>query len=321
VATAGKVSKLFVVRNPGCAAQSVVIRFALDTDATPRGRPAPLPERARFPRMVAVRPVSLPSGIPMTDDLEMRLRLQQVAVYRDLCRRVRRSGRENVVFAAIMLFLAFLSWKNPGNNPGLILYTALAIAELLVGVFKLMAPSAEGVLLDGIVLLLFAGYNFLGFVIGPQPPAWVALLGLFILMGAFGRFKDYRLLRLLFAERPRAEHMAWFDGLVREIKAADPNGDELALDLPTSPHWKAKLLGAMAFFVTLRGNLVLVGGPDDFEIRREKVDHGTGRRRAILRIYDTPYPEFEISDASWENYQKWRASNPLPQPTAPAAGA
>ena len=134
-----------------------------------------------------------------------------------------------------------------------------------------------------------------------------------MLMGAIGRFKDYRLLRMLFAERPSADHMAWFDDLVREIKAADPQSDELALDLPTSPHWKAQLLGTTAFFVTLKGNMVLVAGPEDFEILREKADHGTGRRKALLRIHEIPAPEFEITDATWTNYQKWRAANPLPQ--------
>jgi hypothetical protein len=261
----------------------------------------------------------------MADDFEMRLRLQQVAAYRDLCRRVRRSGRENILFASIMLFLAYVVWQGQPNNTVLILYLVLAIGELLVGLFKWLSPSAEGVLLDGVVLLVFAAYNFgmeyLRFQNGQQFRPIVIFLGLFMLMGAIGRFKDYRVLRLLFAERPSAEHMAWFDDLVREIKQADPESDELALDLPTSPHWKAKLLGTLAFFVSARGSMVVVAGPDDFEIRREKMDHGTGRRRAVLRIHDVPYSEFEITERVWSNYQKWRATNPLPSsPPFPAGG-
>lgn len=260
----------------------------------------------------------------MADDFEMRLRLQQVAAYRDLCRRVRRSGRENIVFASIMLFLAYIVWQGQPNRTVLTLYLILAVGELLVGLFKWLSPSAEGIFLDGVVLLVFAAYNFgmeyWRFQKGMPFSPIVIFLGLFMLMGAIGRFKDYRVLRLLFAERPSPEHMAWFDDLTHEIKTADPEGDELALDLPTQPHWKAKLLGTMAFFTTLRGNLVIVCGPDEFEIRREKTDHGTGRRRAVLRIHDVPYPEFEITDATWANYQNWRAANPLPQSPPSAVG-
>lgn len=249
----------------------------------------------------------------MADDFEMRMRLQQVAAYRDLCRRVRRSGRENVLFAFIMLFLAYLSWQRGMNNIFLILYIVLASSELFVGLFKWFAPSAEGVLLDGIVLLVFAGFNLIGYLLGRQQETWVVLLALFLLFGAFGRFKDYGLLRRLFAERPSAEHIAWFDDLVQEIKSSDPHSDEQALDLPTSPPYRAKLLGTTAFFVTVKGNFVLVAGPDEFELLREKLDRGAGRRKALLRIHDVPFPEFEITDATWANYQKWRAAYPLPQ--------
>jgi hypothetical protein len=260
----------------------------------------------------------------MADDLEMRMRLQQVAAYRELCRGVRRSGRDNIVFAALMAFLAYMVWKG-GLNPFLLVFYGILIgSELAVGLFKWAFPSAEGHLFDGLVLLLFAGANLAFELIGGRgggaPRAVIILFSLLILSQAINRFRFYAQLRRLFAERPSAEHMAWFDDLVREIHAADPEYDDLALDLPTKPHWKAKLLGSMAFLVTVRGDDAFVGGPEDLEIRREKIDHGTGRRRAVLRIDDIPYPDFEISDVSWANYQKWRAANPLPDSPSTAVG-
>jgi hypothetical protein len=252
----------------------------------------------------------------MTDDFEMRMRLQQVAAYRDLCRRVRRSGRGNIFFASIMLFLAYVVFRGGAAPLLLSIYVILAAGELFVGLFKWLAPSAEGVLLDGLVLIVFAAYNFgmeyLRFQRGIGPNLVVIFLSLYMLSGAMGSFKSYRVLRLLFSERPTAEHLAWFDDLVREIKTADPQTDELALDLPTKPHWKAKLLGAMAVFAAARGDSILIMGADDFEVRREPVDHGTGRRKAMIRIFDQTYPGFEITDASWANYQNWRAAHPLP---------
>jgi len=257
----------------------------------------------------------------MSDDFAMRLQLQKVAEYRELCRSVRRSGRENVFFALLMLYFAYLLWNPNGAVPAaVLLYGFLVFAELFVGLFKWLFPSAEGVLLDGFVLLVFVGYNFLGFLGGNRPPGWAIFLGLIMLMSAFGRFKAYGQLRRRFADRPSPQHIAWFDELVAEIRASDPQLDELALDLPTDPHWKGKLLGTTVFFVASRGQTVLIAGPHDFEILREKVDRGTGRRKAMFTIYDIPHPEFEITDATWANYQKWRTTHPLPVEPSSIAG-
>jgi hypothetical protein len=250
----------------------------------------------------------------MADDFAMRMQLQRVVAYRELRAGVRRSGRGNVFFALVMLFFAYLVWEQRAAAGGVplaaVLYGALAVGELLVGLFKWLFPSAEGVLLDGFVLLAFVGYNFLA-LLGGRPPAWVILFGLFMLWAAVGRFKAYAQLRRMFAHRPSPEHLAWFDDLVAEIRAADPQADELALDLPTKPHWKVKLLGTTAFFVGAKGDPVWVAGPDDFELLREKADHGTGRRKALLRLGADHAAEFQITDATWANYAKWRAANPL----------
>ena len=251
----------------------------------------------------------------MSDEVTMRLRLQNVAAYRELCRGVRRTGRENVVFALIMIGLAFYTFRpNAGGIAAVVfvLYLGLALAEFAVGLFKLLFPTAEGVLLDAIVLLLFAGWNLgwqaLALVVGVPPNVAFIFLGLWTLLGALNRFKGYLALRRLFVDRPSAEHIAWFDDLVFEIRASDPHLDPLALDLPTKPHWRAKLLGGTAFFVTVSGSSVWVAGPEDFTLRREATDHGTGQRRAFLSIHGERYPEFNLEDASWTNYMKWLAA-------------
>ncbi len=251
----------------------------------------------------------------MSDEVTMRFRLQQVAAYRELCRSVARSGRENIVFALIMLGLAYYTFRpNAAGVAAVVfmLYVGLALAELAVGLFKMFMPTAEGILLDALILLLFAGWNLgwqaLAMVAGVPPSAILIVLGLYMLGLSFGRFKNYGQLRRLFAERPDRQHIAWFDDLVYEIRASDPASDKLALDLPTRPHWKAKLLGGTAFFVATTGHTVWIAGADDFTLRREKTDRGTGYRKALLSIHGEGYPEFDLGDASWENYTKWVAS-------------
>ena len=252
----------------------------------------------------------------MADDVaEMRFRLQQVASYRELCRAIQRTGRENVFFALIMLFLAYVSSQNGQVIWLFAIYALLALAELFVGIFKWVFPSAEGVLLDSLVLLLFAGWNIgwqlLALALGAQPQVLGVVFGVYMLFGAFRRFRDYGQLRKLFADRPTASQIAWFNELVREIRTADPETDDQALDLPTRPHWRAKLLGPTAFFASVRGESVVVAGPDDFGFVVARKDERTGLSRVVFQLYDRVYPEFEIDDASWGNYLKWSAAHPV----------
>ena len=75
----------------------------------------------------------------MSDAIEMRLQLQKVAAYRDLCSGVRRSGRENVIFAAIMLGIAY--WQNVWG--GWIIIIGILRGGEPVGSVHTVVPSAE----------------------------------------------------------------------------------------------------------------------------------------------------------------------------------
>jgi len=251
----------------------------------------------------------------MTDDYVMRFNLQRVLAYRELCRSIRSSGRGNVFFAVLFFAFAYFVFQpNAGGaaNILVLLYAGLALAEIGVGLFKWFFPNAEGVLLDALLLLLFAGINLgsqaLVLAMGQNPSLVGVFIGLILLSGAVRRFKNYLDLRRAFADRPTSDQLAWFDDLIYEIKHADPATDDLALDLPTRPHWKAKLLGTTAFFVEKAGREVLVAGPWDFGILPAARD-GSDPHRVRLHILDRSYKPFDIDDASWTNYRKWIATH------------
>ena len=249
----------------------------------------------------------------MTDDFIMRFRLQQVLAYRELCRQSRSSGRGNVFFAGLMLTLAYYTFRP--NAPIIsILYAGLAFAELAVGLFKWMFPSAEGVLFDAILQLLFAlfnlGWQALVFFLGAQNPNTLfVILGVLMLTGAIRRFKNYLDLRKAFADRPTSDQIRWFDDLIYEIRHADPSTDDQALDLPGKPPWKAKLLGTTAFFVAKKGSEVVIAGPFDFGLVPEDHHDGESHVRVRLHLYDRATKPFDLDDASWANYLKWMASH------------
>lgn len=263
----------------------------------------------------------------LTDPMVMRFRLQRVASYRHLCRAIRRSGRQNVIFALLMLYLAYITFPPAAVGVAGLLaigYIALSLAELSAGLFKSIYPSAEGVLLDGVILVLFAAWSLGRLVLGLQPTAnWIVFLGLYMLWGAVGRFREYGHLRRLFADRPTADQIAWFDELVYEIRQADPEVDDQALDLPTKPGLRAKLLGHTAFVAAVRGDLVVVAGPEEFSLSPVRKGRRGEGRRVELFLNDQAYPEFEIDDASWANYLKWVASNAntIPGPTLEHGGS
>lgn len=256
----------------------------------------------------------------MSDNVQMRFQLQKVIAYRELCRAVRHSGRSNVWFAALMGLFVYLSWGQNAwavNIMGVqvdrvMILSVLIGAELVVGLIKCLKPSAECFLLDAFVVSLFTAYNLFIFYFiwraGAQLNPVLIFFALYLLHGAVSRFKSYSEISKLFADRPSAEHLAWFDELIHEIREADPGIDRQALDLPTVPHWKAKLLGTTVFFVSLKDSAVWVLGPENFNIVLINQEYATETSRAILRIHDKTFPAFPISTATWENYRKWRDS-------------
>jgi len=254
----------------------------------------------------------------MTEDVVMRQELQRVAAYRELCATVRRGGRHNAVFAALMLLLA-VSVVQAGAVLSGYIFGALALAELLIGMWKWLAPSAEGVLLDGVVLLAFGGWiivrNVLFMQAGGQPQGFSIVIGLFLMWNAVRQFRSYGQLRRLFADRPTRDQLAWFDDLAAEIRRSDPESDPTALDLPTRPPWKGKLLGSTAFLVAAKGESAVVAGPWDIEIASKDPQR---RRdpRVVLLLYGQASPPFEIDDASLDNFHAWAAAVRA-EPTGP----
>lgn len=261
----------------------------------------------------------------MTDDEVMRLRLQQVATYRQVCAAVRAGAGHTLFNALLMGGLTYLLYSAGRPNLFLLaLYGTVALGELLVGLWKKARPTIDAVLADG----LLAGAFGLA-VLGRQVLAWQGVpgfgrvsvisvgFGAWMLFDAVRTLRSYGDLRRAFPVRPSRAQIAWFDDLAAETRAADPRDDDRALDLPTRPHLKAQLLGATAFLVARRGEEVWVAGPDTLEIDRHPEDAGTGRRPAALRVYGVEFPEFPIDDASWDNYRRWAEANKQAPPPHP----
>lgn len=245
----------------------------------------------------------------MTDDDNMRFRLQQVLAYRHLQAAVRAGATHTLINAVIWLGLTVMLFQ---GDPILLAYLGLGLAELAVGLWKKVWPTLEAVLADGLVV---AGFGLC--ILGRQLLVWQAgvavqpislFLGCWLLYSSWGSFRAYGALRRAFPERPAPEVIRWFDDLIYEIRHADPSTDDQALDLPSKPPWKAKLLGTTAFFVAKKGSEVVIAGPFDFGLVPQDHHDGESHVRVRLHLYDRASKPFDLDDASWANYRKWMAS-------------
>src|SRR5262249_40075241 len=95
------------------------------SDSTPRVRHLVL----SCPDGVRPEEPTEPTETSMSDQFEMRRRLQEVAAYRELCRGVRRSGRGNVFFALLMLVFAYLAWDAGFRPVTIVIFACLAVGE------------------------------------------------------------------------------------------------------------------------------------------------------------------------------------------------
>ncbi|MGL6097717.1 MAG: hypothetical protein ACRC7O_18200 [Fimbriiglobus sp.] len=239
--------------------------------------------------------------------------LRNVAAYREVCETVRKSGTSSLIFGAIMLGLGYLIFDpQKPFEPFTLIYLSLGALELSVGLLNKLWPSAEGVLLDGLVLIAFGGSHLVrqtlvwqGVMRGFVSPISIAF-GAYWLYQGYQHVMGYAALRRAFAERPTAAHLRWFNELLRDIRRTDPESDPQALDLPGKPRVRGKLLGDVGIFLLDTSTDVLIVEREHVMI--EPVPTGESDRlpRAYLLLYGQPVSEFPLHPENWTNYTAWK---------------
>src|SRR5207248_7447687 len=103
---------------------------------------------ARVTRRAVRPPARIPEGA-MAEKLdveEMRETFRRVAAYREVCNAVRRSAGHTLFNGVFFLGVTFLVFNVGGGDLFLLLYGAIGCGEILVGLWKRVWPSAEGIL-------------------------------------------------------------------------------------------------------------------------------------------------------------------------------
>jgi hypothetical protein len=137
---------------------------------------------------------------------------------------------------------------------------------------------------------------------GAVSPVFVAL-GFWWLFQGFKTSKSYFQIRKLFAERPTAEHLQWFNTLIKEIRTADPASDPQAFTTTNDPLLAIKLLGDTAI-ILLPDDTVDIVAREEMEL---EVDSSRPEKlRARLSIQGAVLPWFRIDEANLRNFVNWK---------------
>src|SRR5690349_20283779 len=91
----------------------------------------------------------------MTDAAPLE-RLQKIADYRTTCKYLSKVGMEGIVFGCIILLLGGNTFEDRILD---YFYMGLGVAELVVGIRNRFRPSASGVVLQGMLLMMFGIWN------------------------------------------------------------------------------------------------------------------------------------------------------------------
>lgn len=251
----------------------------------------------------------------MHDIDDPRAILRRVAAYKELCDRVRRSATGGLVFGGLMLLLWYLMPPALKFKTFGLIYLGLAALEFTAALWNKFAPAAEGILLDGVVLLVFGGMNLVRQYLlwngqlpgqGHPSPLW-ALFGVWMLLQGVGHVRSYFAVRRAFgALRPTHEHLRWYSELIQDVRNADPTDDPTALDLPTRPPLRGKLLGDTAVFLPPNGE-VIVAAREDVEFDVDADEEGRPPA-AHLWVEGENLGRFTLDPDNWRNYSAWKSA-------------
>jgi hypothetical protein len=248
--------------------------------------------------------------------------MRQLIIYRELTKQISRSANGTLFWALMMGLLWYFAYVGQGMPRwekiplyGYI-HLTIVILDLVTGLWKKIAPSPITMLIDAVLLLGFAGLFFYN-AYRRQGGIGVGIaFGIYMLIHAYQQFNAWRSLNQLLIVKPTRAQLRWFDDLIREIKKSNPTLDETAMTLDSSPPWKAKLLGDIAFFVSSTG-AVEVASQNEIELMATRPDEDEVdahpserpyRRNAMMSVNDVTIGPFMIDEFSLRNYDRWSKS-------------
>ncbi|HEY7427225.1 MAG TPA: hypothetical protein VH682_23525 [Gemmataceae bacterium] len=257
--------------------------------------------------------------------------LQRIAEFHQERARLRTLARGSIVWGLINLAIGVVALQNHPINLVLVL---IGLFLLLEGVWFSIRPSALGVLVDALVLLLIGLWDVfivaLDVLAGGVPRIHWMILGLIFLGIATYRLKTYPHIDQLFREPFADEDLQQVEELVHYITTSNPRQvhDLITFrtraDLRQERHWRAYLGPHYALFLDMVWKKALVAGRADVSIEERGKVLLSPMLKVSIRIREQRW-NGRMSPAEYAKFQAWKItetsqdalpSKEQPQPSA-----
>ncbi len=247
----------------------------------------------------------------LPDDVED---LQLVAEYHTARRALRRIGWGGIVFGLLNLCLAlfYMSVLGPINA----VLALISLALLVSGVCCLVLPGAEGVIGNGVALILTGLWNIFVTIVNiptrGTPQIWWAMFGVFMIVQGVQSFRKYSRFSAALRHGASKEEMAMMDGLVQSILRASVKENEDIVAFQVSgfgqqKQWRGKLEKNVAIFVDKVSKEMMIAPKEEVSIvPYSKVLIGK-TLKATVKIAEHKW-EALVSPESFDNYRHWKFS-------------
>jgi hypothetical protein len=242
-------------------------------------------------------------------DLENDLTgLQKTADFLVVRKKLRQGGKASLVLGVISILVGAIHMAvNPIFG---VINLPLAYVQILVGLWNRVAPSAEGILMDGVGFLTVGlcnlGFGILLLAFRGVPNVEAFILAIVQISWAGRRLiKDYPQFKEALRHQPPREDRDALDALIKKIATTKSEGPgAFAFADNKGNNWKAMLSQAAVILVNTRQHDVWVAGPE--EVRLDVQDEVLlGKKQEFDLCIKDKKVSGTISPESLQKLQDW----------------
>jgi hypothetical protein len=218
----------------------------------------------------------------MNDDIAT---LQKTADYLLVYRRLRTLGRTSILLGIFNLLISFASFQQPFLSAVL---GVIGLCLVVEGAWLLAFPSPQGVLLEGMVLLVVGGgelsivlydYFFLG-----NLHLMIGFLGMMHLVGSVRWFRSYSRFHDVMHDPPPAEDLKGMDRLFQVLQRSGERNPGVVQFTAPPRIWKGLLSRDLVLFVDNLRQQAIVARKDDLDWTVDGTSLLGVKYKATLRV-------------------------------------
>lgn len=237
-------------------------------------------------------------------------RMQMIADYRAACKFLVQSGKQGIMFGCVSLFIGISVFNNQLFD---YLYLGVGTVYLLIGLHNRYYPSAFGIILDGIMLILLGVWNLslqaVAVWVQQQPSIFSGVFGAMMIFIGLIRFRRYPRVKAAFDDPPSEDQIAWFDDVVKEVRDATPDAAADVFEFRAGLLWKGKRFGDMVIFVDKMDFETLIVDRRDIDFDDKGKTLFGAKRRGSLRIGKRKFGLAEIQPEMVTLLEVWRTDS------------